>query len=292
MTVPERVVLDLWAELARDFPAEVGPARGAIGAILEAIAGRDMRALGKHSPALENYPWQTYLELSAARMVRAGAMLRRAGVPAGGRVLDFGAYFGNFALFLRRLGYAAEAADNYAFYNGAFDPCLQVLEAAGVQVISLAGEERELSSLPAARYDAVLCLGVIEHLPHTPKALLGALDRALRPGGTLVLETPNLAYLYKRERLANGDSIFPPIEQQFHVEPPFEGHHREYVTREVTWMLGEIGHQVDEVELFNFSLNELEVLQGADLDRYRRMQAEPDLRELIMTRSTKPAGRP
>jgi SAM-dependent methyltransferase len=280
------LTLDFRAEVAREYPAESAAAWEATNAILEVVEGRDFSALAKHSPGLENYPWRVYLELSVLRLARAGAMLRRAGIPAGGRVLDFGSYFGNFALFARGLGYEVDAADNYGSYDGAFDGCLRLLERSGARVLALAGGERNLAVVPEQAYDAVLCCGVIEHVPHTPKGLLEALDRALKPGGALVLETPNLAYVYKREKLAAGESIFPPIELQFHVTPPFEGHHREYVSREIAWMLREIGHAVDEIELFNFSLYGLSELRGPDLERFERMQADPELRELIMMRST------
>ena len=100
-----------------------------------------------------------------------------------------------------------------------------------MKVIDLAEKGRDLASFEEGFFDAVLCMGVIEHVPHTPKPLLLALNRVLRPGGTLVLDTPNLLYAYTRERLAQGKPIFTPIELQFNVEPPFEGHHREYTTK-------------------------------------------------------------
>src|SRR5688572_146420 len=111
-------ILDYRAEVIRDYPADADPAWEATRAIVDVVEGRDFNALGKHSPGLKNYPWRLYLELSVIRMVRAGAMLRNAAVPMSGRVLDFGSYFGNFALFARRLGYQVDAADNYASYGG------------------------------------------------------------------------------------------------------------------------------------------------------------------------------
>jgi hypothetical protein len=53
-------------------------------------------------------------------------------------------------------------------------------------------------------------------------------------------------------------------------------------------MLQQIGHRDIHVELFNFSVYGLAELHGADAERFRRMEREPQLRELIMTRSKKP----
>ena len=89
----------------------------------------------------------------------------------------------------------------------------------------------------------MLCMGVIEHIPHTPRLLLDTLTRVLKPGGILILDTPNLAYLYKRLALLDGGTIFCPMAQQYYTELPFEGHHREYIVDEIAWMLNAAGHE-------------------------------------------------
>jgi 2-polyprenyl-3-methyl-5-hydroxy-6-metoxy-1,4-benzoquinol methylase len=285
---PETLKLDFVHDLRVDFPQEFGPAWEATDAVLQRLAGANLLPLARHSPGLKGYDWTAYIRLSAIRLVRIGAALRRAGMTMG-RVLDFGSYFGNFALFARRLGFDVDAADSYNGYDGAFDPFLKVLAENGVNVIDLDSAGRDLSSLPSSGYDAIFCMGVIEHVPHTPRLLLQSLDRLLRPGGQLILDTPNLLYIYTREKLAAGLSIFPSIEVQFDVQPPFEGHHREYTPREVAWMLEAIGHEVSELETYNYSIYGLSELSGADAKRFEMMKLDPELRELIMARSTKRA---
>ncbi len=49
----------------------------------------------------------------------------------------------------------------------------------------------ELASLPDNYYDLILMFQVIEHL-HNPNAVLKKLRRSLRPGGKIIIETPNL----------------------------------------------------------------------------------------------------
>lgn len=57
-------------------------------------------------------------------------------------------------------------------------------------------------------------------------------------------------------------------------------------------MLHQIGQQDIHVELFNYSVYGLSELRGEDAERFRRMERDPQLRELIMTRSTKsPSGK-
>jgi 2-polyprenyl-3-methyl-5-hydroxy-6-metoxy-1,4-benzoquinol methylase len=274
-------------DLRAEYPLEFDAAWAATHAILETLPGTNFANLAKHSPGLNRFDWAQYIRLSAIRMVRAGAALRRSGLN-GGRLFDFGSYFGNVALFARKLGFQVDAADSYGTYGEAFGRVVPLLHEAGVRVVDLDSAEGRLSEIPDNSYDAVLCLGVIEHIPHTPRPLLVALNRVLRSGGVLVLETPNLLYIYTRERLNAGQSIFLPIELQFHVDPPFEGHHREYTPREVAWMLEAIGHKVAELEMFNYSLYGLSELSGRDADHWHRMEADPEFRELILARSVKP----
>jgi SAM-dependent methyltransferase len=276
--------LDFPAAFAREFPELFPPAWRAVESALAAVAHSDLSTLARHSPALAGYDWSAYLRCSVVRMIRAAAALRRRGV-ASGRLLDYGSYFGNFALMCRALGFDVVAADAYRAYGSAFDGIRRLLDEAGVQIVDFA-DERNDSTDPAS-FDAVVALGVIEHVPHTPKPVLEFLHRVLKPGGVLILDTPNLGYLYTRERLARGESIFPAIQQQFYTELPFEGHHREYVPDEVRWMLGAIGQRDIEIETFNYSIYALGEIRGADVDRLAAIDASPDLREIILSSSTK-----
>ncbi|MFP5379435.1 MAG: class I SAM-dependent methyltransferase, partial [Vicinamibacteria bacterium] len=195
---------------------------------------------------------------------------------------------GNFALALAAGGYRVEAIDAYGEYGDALAPCVALQRGSGVVVHDFATAGPDLSSLHG-RFDAVVCAGVIEHIPHTPRLLLETLTRLLAPGGVLVLDTPNLAYLYRRLALLEGQTIFPPIAQQYYTELPFEGHHREYTVAEVEWMLGAAGHEVLSIETFNYSVFGQTQLVGDHVDYYHAMQADPSLREIIFAVSRRPA---
>lgn len=259
--------------------------------VLAASKGADFTPLERRSPMLRGFDWDAYLRLSAIRVLHL-ARRALAFVPPGGRVLDLGAYFGNFSLALQRFGFRVEALDAYASYRGALDGVRALLEREGIGVLDLEAAGWQLENIPAGSYEMVVCAGVIEHIPHTPRLLLEAINRVLTPGGTLLLDTPNLAYLYTREKLARGESIFPSISAQYETELPFEGHHREYTVSEIEWMLSHIGHELLAVETFNYSLFGQARLKEIEADRFRRMEGDPSLREIILAASRKPAAAP
>lgn len=274
------------AALSPDFAAEYPLADAAATRVLAAVNGVDLSALARRSPGLKGYDWTAYLRCSVARVVRAHRALNQHVVP-GGRVLDFGSYFGNFSLAFAAAGFRVDAVDSYREYGAGLAPCVALQRAAGVTVHDFAELGYGLESLHE-EYDAVVCAGVIEHIPHTPKLLLETLTSVLKPGGILVLDTPNLAYLYRRLALMEGQTIFPPIAQQYYTEVPFEGHHREYTVPEVEWMLGAAGHEVLSVETFNYSVFGQPQISGDHVAYFHAMRADASLREIIITVSRRP----
>jgi lipopolysaccharide transport system ATP-binding protein len=286
-TEGERRRLNFPEVIAREFPQEFPVAWNATEQVLAEVNGADLSRLAEHSPGLRGYDWTGYLKCSVIRLSRALRAMRRAGV-TGGLVLDCGSYFGNASLMCASAGYRVDAIDSYKAYSPAFDGSVQVMKTSGIRVIDF--DEGGLEKIAANSYDAVLCLGVIEHLPHTPRPFLESIDRILKPGGVLVIDTPNIAYLYSRLKLARGESIMPALAAQFGVTPPFEGHHREYTTGELRWMLEAIGHQDIEVETFNYSVYALQELNREEILNLARMDADPDLRELMLSVSRKPTA--
>lgn len=281
--MPEATVpLDFPACLASDFPLELPVARAAVDRVLALPAPSSYRTLEQHSPALDGNDWPNYLRCSIARMVHAAGALRRAGVERG-RLLDYGAYFGNFTGMFADLGFEVTAIDAYGEYGPALAAPVSAMKARGLTVLDFDGVGRDLAALGDHTYDVVLAAGVIEHVAHTPRPLLNVLTRVLKVGGHLVLDTPNLGYLYKRQSLAQGNSVWPPIEAQFLSPIPYEGHHREYTPREVAWMLAQTGHDLVSIETYNYSLYGHQNLQGRDAANFWKMIANPELREYMTT---------
>jgi SAM-dependent methyltransferase len=218
-------------------------------------------------------------------MVHASAAIRRRGV-ASGRLLDYGSYFGNFALMFARAGFSVDVADSYSRYEGVFDGPRRMLADAGVREFDFAEQGYDLASIEGG-YDVVLCMGVIEHIPSSPRPLLATLDRLLRPGGLLLIDTPNLVHLYNRQKFARGETVLADIAAQYETELPFEGHHREYTIPELVWMLHRIGQRRIAVEAFNYSSYALSTLSSRDVLNHWNMVRDATMREYLMTVSAK-----
>lgn len=83
--------------------------------------------------------------------------------------------------------------------------------------------------------DYVVFSEVLEHLPYAPRAVLAEIAALLRPGGRLLLTTPNIARLANIELLAAGESIheaIPDLPMGIEMGSGLE-HVREYSIREV-----------------------------------------------------------
>lgn len=276
----------LQREFSSEYPAvEQGCARS-----MAILAGQDLSFLATHSPGLRGNDWNNYLLCSMARMARSLRVLqKRCSAPA--KVLDFGSYLGNFSFMLREAGYDVHALDAYRRYGDCLSPVVAKLQELNATVLDFDAMGPDCAGLASNTYDAVFCMGVIEHIPHTPRLLLETLNRVLKPGGWLIMDTPNLGYLYKREQLRRGESVYCPLELQYETALPFEGHHREFTVKEVRWMIDRLAHEQVHVETFLYSIYGLKALYGNDLDYFRQMQADPEKREIILTASQKPRTR-
>jgi SAM-dependent methyltransferase len=89
-------------------------------------------------------------------------------------------------------------------------------------------------------YDVVVCAEVLEHLPVAPVHVLRLLSTAVRPGGWLVVQTPNAARIGNRIRLLLGRNPFDPLSE--HSEDPW--HFREYTVGELLAMARSVGLDV------------------------------------------------
>lgn len=96
---------------------------------------------------------------------------------------------------------------------------------------NLAGISRITPDIPIApgSFDLIVLGEVIEHIHVAPTLILPALRKLLRPGGTLLVTTPNAAALAKRVRLLFGQNPFEMLRET----PENPGHFREYTAAEM-----------------------------------------------------------
>jgi SAM-dependent methyltransferase len=123
--------------------------------------------------------------LQRLTVVQPARILRRAGVPAGGRVLDAGAGRGRLVAELGRRGFAAEGIEPSARSAAA-------AAHAGLAVRAVPIAEHEDAGL-----DAVVLWHVLEHTAD-PAATLARAASWLRPGGVALVGVPNVASLQAR----------------------------------------------------------------------------------------------
>jgi SAM-dependent methyltransferase len=139
-------------------------------------------------PPAEHYIHYYDAEMPAAPDRRYEEWLAEAeGTVGRGRLLEVGAGSGAFSRVALDRGWNVDATEISA--SG-----LQLLRETRANV-----HEGDLTSLglPAAAFDLVVSLEVLEHLPE-PSAHLDELARLARPGGLLLLTTPNFSGLSRR----------------------------------------------------------------------------------------------
>jgi glycosyltransferase involved in cell wall biosynthesis/SAM-dependent methyltransferase len=115
--------------------------------------------------------------------------------------------------------------------------------------------ERDVWPYPDASFDTVLCCELIEHLFADPMHMMSEINRILKPGGHLLITTPNLGSLRAIEGILQGyhPSFFPA-----YIRPRKEGeetearHNREYVPMEIQHLLTDSGFEVLRLETGEF----------------------------------------
>ena len=216
-----------------------------------------LEVIARHNPGWrpERFDAVAYLETSEARYAAALAVFERNGGQAAGeelRVLDVGGFMGPLPLALVRLGARVTLSEHYDYYDGAFDELRDYLIGQGVEVWDLDLSEA-LDSQPDDRFDLVLAMAILEHLPSSPRPLLLNARGLLAEAGRLVVDVPNIAYWPKRVGLLRGISPLPAMADVYHAEAPFTGHHHEYTVAELTQVLTWSGLAVEEVVTLNYT---------------------------------------
>ena len=141
-----------------------------------------------------------------------------ASCPPPARVLDLAAAQGNFTIALAGLGYKVTWND----LRPELIDYVRLKLPPEADVEFLAGNIFELGGAHAGSYDAVLALEVIEHVAH-PDDFVLKLSSLIRPGGVIVLSTPNGGY-FKNDLPRFSDCPDPSVFESVQFKPNADGH--------------------------------------------------------------------
>ena len=174
--------------------------------------------------------------------------------PPGGpddRILEMGAYLQITPALKTKLGYGLVRGCYYG-RCGTTDT-RSVVSSDGEQFeceIDLFDAERDAFPYADGYFSTVLCCELIEHLFHDPMHLMSEVNRILKPGGHLVLTTPNIAALRGIAAILQG---YHPGFFHAYIRPVSEGepdarHNREYTPGEIHRLLQDSGFSILRLE--------------------------------------------
>lgn len=98
----------------------------------------------------------------------------------GGKLLEIGCGNGDRLALFRDLGWKVSG----------IEPDAEAAQLANARELDVLADTLQPGTLPAASFDAILMSHVIEHIPH-PHETIRECRRLLRPGGILIMLTPN-----------------------------------------------------------------------------------------------------
>ena len=171
-------------------------------------------------------------------------------------ILEMGAYMQITAALKFQLGYGTVRG---CYYGPAGRTDHKHIESDSGQVfeceIDHFDAEKDTFPYPDASYDTVLCCELIEHLVEDPMHMMSEINRILKPGGHLVLTTPNIGSLRSVSAILLGyhPAFFPA-----YIRPRKEGeeaearHNREYVPMEIQHLLTDSGFEMVRLETGEF----------------------------------------
>lgn len=167
------------------------------------------------------------------------------------RVLEMGAYLHITPALKTRLGYG-EVRGCYYGPKGRVDERSATSERGETFEckIDLFDAECDVFPYSDAYFSTVLCCELIEHLPNDPMHMMMEINRVLKPGGHLVLTTPNITSLRAVAGILQG---FHPMLFPAYIRPRESGeiearHAREYTPNEIKALLDVSGFEVTLLE--------------------------------------------
>jgi glycosyltransferase involved in cell wall biosynthesis/SAM-dependent methyltransferase len=193
---------------------------------------------------------KSYIEAHLTRLEKTLAITPPGG--PGDRILEMGAYLQITPALQARLGYG-EVRGCYYGSAGRVEPRTST-SSEGEQFscdVALFDAEKDRFSYDDKYFSTVLCCELLEHLTEDPMHMMSEINRILKPGGHLVLTTPNIGSLRAIAAILEGyhPGFFPA-----YIRAPEDGaepearHNREYTPKEIVLLLLDSGFEVTLLE--------------------------------------------
>lgn len=207
--------------------------------LLDRVAGR----IRPDDPALEE--WYARYWKQHRRRLAADLWIIEREVADGAAILECGAVPPLMTAALAELGYAVRAVD---IAPERFAGAIAELELE----VARCDIETEPAPFADASFDAVLFHELFEHLRINPIATFTEIRRVLRPGGVLLLSTPNLRSFRGLRNLllehrGSATAADPYREYEKLETLGHMGHVREYTAREVATFLARLEFRVEKI---------------------------------------------
>ena len=205
--------------------------------------------IAKHNKSWEpkNFDFYNYLKLSKKRFYNAYMLFDEESKI----ICDVGGFFGVFPTVLSKLGYDVSMTEALKYYTNAFDGMFAYIRSNGVEIIDVDPFEKDV--LPKNKFDEIMTLAVIEHYPHSLKIFMNNMSNALKESGNMIIEVPNIAYLYNRIKLLKGRTPLSDIKMILESNIPFTGHHHEFTFDELKVLVNSINFEITTSNFFNYS---------------------------------------
>ena len=197
---------------------------------------------------------KAYAAQHTSRFVRTLEM-----TPAGDAskaVLEMGAYMQITPALHYKLGYGTVRGCYYGEAGRTDHKCVTSETGETFECdVDLFDAEKDAFPYVDASFDTVLCCELIEHLPSDPMHMMGEINRILKPGGHVLVTTPNIGSMRAISAILQGyhPSFFPAyIRPRKPGEEAEARHNREYVPMEVQFLLRDAGFELVRLETGEF----------------------------------------
>jgi len=189
-----------------------------------------------------------YIETHIARLQKTLEMVPPG--EAGKSILEMGAYLQITPALQSKLGYGTVRGCYYG-ESGRVEHKLKASRAGErfSAEVDLFDAAKDRFPYEDASFDTVLCCELLEHLPSDPMFMMAEINRIVKPGGSLVLTTPNIASLRALSGILQGyHPGFFPAYLRPGPEVTDARHNREYTPKEIYRLLHDAGFTVTRLE--------------------------------------------